>query len=117
MPALLKARATQNEIADYIYQHMNVHDASAIPTARQFADGWGAAIMCMADRFGIDCTAERYATITKLANHFGVTRYHMESALRHCKITGKTIAGTSKTTYSLQDARAALETCGHLGKK
>lgn len=114
MASVLKARATQNEISDFIYNAMNTHDCSALPTARQFADGWAAAIMAMSDRFGIDCTVDRYDTCSKLAKHFGVSHYTMAKALAASKIPGKQVAGTCKVTYSRQHARAALDAAGLL---
>ena len=114
MPKVIKARQTENEISDYIYNAMNTHDCSAIPTARQFADGWAAAIMVMADRFGIDCTVDRYDTCSKLAKHFGVSHYTMAKALAASKVPGKQVAGTCKVTYPRSAARAALDAAGHL---
>ena len=114
MPKVIKARQTENEISDYIYNAMNTHDCSAIPTARQFADGWAAAIMVMADRFGIDCTVERYDTCSKLAKHFGVSHYTMSRALAASKVIGKKRIDCSKVTYPLSAARAALDAAGHL---
>lgn len=114
---VISTRATQNEISDYIYNAMSTHDASAIPTARQFADGWGAAIIVMSERFGIDLSVDRYDTCPKLAAHFGVTTYHMKKALEHSKVSGKRIAGTNRTTYSISAAKAALDAAGHLAVK
>lgn len=113
MVKTLKIRATQNEIADHLYNEMHVHDCSAIPSARQFADGMAAFFMLMADKFGIDCTVEKYDTCNKLANHFGVTHYTMAKALAASKVIGKKRIDSNKVTYPLSDARAALEAYGH----
>lgn len=115
--SVVKLRQTADEIADYIYNAMNIHDCSAIPTARQFADGWAALVMVMADRFGIDMLSDKWDTITKHANHFGVSFYQMKHALTICKVPGKKVAGKNKTTYSRQAARAALEHCGYLSSR
>ncbi len=115
--SVVKLRQTADEIADYIYKAMNVHDCSAIPTARQFADGWAAVVMVMADRFGIDMLCDSWDTPTKLANHFGVSFYQLKQALTTCKVPGKKVAGKNKTTYSRQAARDALEHCGYLSRR
>ena len=115
MPTRYQLRDKQNEIADFIYNAMGTHDCSAIPTARQFADGLAAALSVMADKFGVDMTIDRYLTITKLAHHFNVSRYAMDRALKTCKIPGKTVAGTTRTTYSIERARQALQATGMLG--
>lgn len=114
MPSLVKARVVQNEISDFIYTAMNTHDASATITGRQLADALAALTMTLADRFGIDCTVDRWDTATKLAKHFGVTYYAMKRALVRSKVPGKQVAGTSKMTYSRQNARAALIAAGYL---
>jgi hypothetical protein len=114
MPSVIKSRITQNEISDYIYTAMNVHDASGVSTPRQIADGLAALVMTLADRFGIDCTIDRFDTVTKLAKHFGVTFYAMKRALQIAKIPGKQVAGTSKVTYSRQHARQALIHSGYI---
>ena len=114
MAKILQTRAKQHEIADHLYNEMHVHDCSAIPTARQYADGLAAAVILLLDKLGLDFTVDKFDTCNALANHFGVSHYTMAKALKASKIPGRQVAGTCKVTYPREKARAALEAYDHI---
>lgn len=114
MAKILQTRAKQHEIADHLYNEMHVHDCSAIPTARQYADGLAAAVILLLDKLGLDFTIDKYDTCNALANHFGVTHYTMSRALAASKVEGKKRINSEKVTYPREKARAALEAYGHI---
>lgn len=105
----LKLNQFKNEVSLYLYKEANVHDASALMTPAQMADMLAGFAVILSEKFGMECTIQRYDSLPKLAKKLGVSEYVMKKALEAYKVEGRCKAGTSRVTYPIDKAREAVE--------
>lgn len=104
----------QSEIAGYILRQMHVEnpDQLAAITPRNVADALAAAVLSLADLIGVDPCTDKQLTVTRLSEHFAVSRYNVIKAIRLCRVPGSQVPGKTIVKYPVSKTREALQYLG-----